>query len=43
MKIVWVNYKRFDRAMDKVTWIEMTKELLKKGHLIYLVVPYSGN
>ncbi|GAH66070.1 unnamed protein product, partial [marine sediment metagenome] len=32
MKIVWIRYKRFDRDPDKVTWIEMTKELLKKGH-----------
>lgn len=43
MKIVWIRYKRFDRDPDKVTWIEMTKELLKKGHLVSLIVPYSGN
>ena len=43
MKIIWIKYKRFDRDMSKVTWIEMTKELLKEGHLVHLVVPYSGH
>lgn len=43
MKIILIKYKRFDRDMDKATWIEMTKCLLKKGHLVYLIVPYSGN
>jgi glycosyltransferase involved in cell wall biosynthesis len=43
MKIIWTNCERFDRNLDKATWIEMTKELLKKGHLFYLIVPSSGN
>ena len=43
MKIIWINCERFDRNLDKATWVEMTKCLLKKGHLVYLIVPYSGN
>ena len=43
MKIVWVNYKRFGEGLSKTSRIEMTKELLRMGHSVYLVVPYSGN
>jgi len=43
MKIIWTNCERFDRNLDKATWVEMTKCLLKKGHLVHLVLPYSGN
>lgn len=43
MKIVWIKCERFDIILDKATSIEMTKELLKKGHLVYLIVPHSGN
>lgn len=43
MKIVWVNYKRFGESLSKTSRIEMTKELLRMGHSVYLVVPYSGN
>ena len=42
MKIIWTNCERFDRNLDKATWIEMMKELLKKEHLVYLILPYSG-
>jgi len=42
MKIIWTTCERFDRNLDKATWIEMTKCLLKKRHLVYLIVPYSG-
>ena len=42
MKIIWINCERFDRNLDKATWIEMTKCLRKKGHLVYLIVPFSG-
>jgi len=42
MKIIWTNCERFDRNLDKATWVEMTKYLLKKGHLVHLVLPYSG-
>ena len=41
MKIIWINYKRFDRDLDKATSIEMTGELLKKGHRVHLIIPYS--
>ncbi len=43
MKIIWINYKRFGEGLSKTSRIEMTKELLNKGHLAYLIVPYSGN
>lgn len=42
MKIIWINCERFDRNLDKATWIEMTKYLRKKGHLVHLIVPFSG-
>jgi len=42
MKIVWTNCQRFDRNLDKATYVEMTKCLLKKGHFVHLVLPYSG-
>lgn len=42
MKIIWINCERFDRNLDKATWIEMTTCLRKKGHLVYLIVPFSG-
>jgi len=42
MKIIWTNCERFDRNLDKATWVEMTKYLVKKGHLVHLVLPYSG-
>ena len=43
MKIIWIKCERFDRILDKATSLEMTKGLLKKGHLVYLILPYSGN
>jgi glycosyltransferase involved in cell wall biosynthesis len=42
MKIIWTKCERFDRDLNKASSIEMMKELLKKGHLVYLILPYSG-
>ncbi len=41
MKILWLTKKYFDIDVDTATWIEVTKELQKKGHKIYLLGFYK--
>ena len=39
MRILWIKCKRFERDVDKATWIEMVKHINGKSHNIYLIIP----
>lgn len=43
MKILWIKCKRFDKDMDRATWVEMVKAIINKGDKPVLIVPRMKN
>jgi glycosyltransferase involved in cell wall biosynthesis len=43
MKILWTNFRRLDRDVDLVTYTEITKEMMRRGHTVTLVFPFTGD
>jgi glycosyltransferase involved in cell wall biosynthesis len=42
VKVIWIVKKNIDKAQDSATWIEMTKSLTNRGHVVLLLTTFAS-